>query len=90
VTAPRRRSAKLTGDGGEGRLGSHLAVEQLVRFLDHDDQLARFGFAVRAELVGLVFPGVADLAGQQIRDEQVIQVAFEFAEREHHMLSTFE
>ena len=60
--------AQFTGDGGEGRLGSHLTVEKLVGFHHHDDQLARLGFAVLAELIGLVFPGVADLAGEEVRD----------------------
>ncbi len=35
----------------------------------------------------LCLPGAADLARQEVADEQVVQVAFEFAERQHHMLS---
>ncbi len=82
--------AQLAGDGGEGGLRGDLAVEQLVGLLHDDDELARLLLPVRAELVGLVLPGGADLAGEQVRDEQVIEVVLVPAEGEHHVLAVLQ
>ena len=39
---PGHRFVHVAGDGGEGRLGGHFAVEQFVGFFDHDNQRAGF------------------------------------------------
>ena len=49
---------------------------------DGDYQRPRFIRAVGAEGVGLLFPGLTDLAGEQVGDQQVIEVCFVIAERE--------
>ena len=83
--------AQFTGDGGEGRLGRHLAVEELVRLLHHDDQLARLGFAMRAELVGLVLPGRCGSCGSAGSRRAGNPGRFRMsAERQHHVLSVLE
>ena len=74
-------------DGREGRLRRHLTVEQFMRLLHHDHQRTRLTLPVRPEFIGLLLPRRADLARQQIRHEQIIQVAFMFAIRKHHMLT---
>ena len=55
--------AQLAGDGAKGGLGSHLLVEQLVGFLQDDDQRARLLLACGAESVGALLPGLADAPG---------------------------
>lgn len=60
--------AHFAGDGGEGGLGCHFAVEEFVGFFDDDDEGAGFGvvLGVVAEGVGGVFPDGADLAGEDV------------------------
>ena len=45
---------------------------------------------MRAEIVGAFLPGPADVARQQVRDQQVVQVAFEIAKRQDDVLPGFE
>ena len=68
--------AHFTSDGGKGGLAGHLAVEQLVGFLHHDDQLAGLVLAGGAEVVGLFLPDLLILRVSRLRHQQVVQVGF--------------